>query len=97
MCRGEAKFRPVFRLSYPKGYKVTECYIFGTECVKNAFQSHKYKNNGRFLKFPGLYDNRYFTILFLIICPGAPIGSDRYALTFLFESFFEEEGMGHVE
>lgn len=52
------------------------------------------KNNGRFLKFPGLYDNRYFTILFLIICPGAPIGSDRYALTFLFESFFEEEGMG---
>ena len=44
-----------------------------------------------------LYDNRYFTILFLIICPGAPIGSDRYALTFLFESFFEEEGMGHVE
>lgn len=55
------------------------------------------ENNGRFLKFPGLYDNRYFTILFLIICPGAPIGSDRYALTFLFESFFEEEGMGHVE
>ena len=33
----------------------------------------------------------------LIIYPGAPIGSDRYALTFLFESFFEEEGMGHVE
>ena len=41
MYKGGAKCRPVSRLSYPKGYKTTECYMSGTECIKYAFDLYK--------------------------------------------------------